>query len=261
MELRGSRVLVTGASRGIGAGLARRFAAEGARVALVARTQNAIEALADELGGDAYVADLSQAEERRSMWDRVTTDGPVDILVNNAGVDQPENLVDMEQADIDHVLNLNLHAPIDLCRMAVPAMLVNGSGHIVNVSSMAAVAALPGYCVYSASKAGLSHFTSGLRNELRGRPVGTTLVQIGVTTGTDMADNMRAHPPSARALKRLEQLQLTADVEIPTVIAATVDAVQRGRRHVRLPRRDATFAAMVEFPRRVLEVCLTGVKV
>lgn len=260
MDLDGSRVLVTGASRGIGAALARRFAAEGARVALVARSASAIEQLADELDGDAYVADLAHGEQRQSMWQRAVADGPVDVLVNNAGVDQPAVITELEPETIEAVLTLNLHAPIDLCRMAVPHMLENGAGHLVNVSSMAGIVAVPGYSVYSASKAGLTHFTSGLRNDLRGLPIGTTVVEVGVTA-TDMADTMRAYPPSANALRRLERLQLTTDTDLARLVDATIQAVARGRRHVRFPRRSAPYAALVGLPRRLAEICLTGVKV
>jgi uncharacterized protein len=260
MELTGSRVLVTGASRGIGKALARRFAAEGARVALVARTASAIENLADELGGDAYVADLAQPEERRSMWERVVSDGQVDVLVNNAGLDNPGLLVDQTTDSIEAVLHLNLHAPIDLCRMAIPHMLENGAGHLVNVSSMAGIVSLPGTSVYSASKAGLTHFTSGLRNDLRGRPIGTTVVEVGVTQ-TAMGDHVREFPSSGRALRRLERLQLTTDTDLERLVEATVQAVARGKRHVRLPRRSAPYAALVELPRRLAELSITGVKV
>ena len=229
-------------------------------MALVARSEAAIADLGAELGGEAYVADLSKTEERRSVWQQVVTDGPVDVLVNNAGVDNPGLLVDQTAEDIDAVLDLNLHAPIDLCRMAVPHMLENGGGHLVNISSMAGVVALPGTSVYSASKAGLTHFTSGLRNELRGLPIGTTVVEVGVTQ-TVMGDHLRELPSSARALRRVERLQLTTDTDLARLVDATVQAVARDKRHVRLPRRSAPYAALVELPRRFAELALTGVKV
>src|SRR5437764_14692949 len=88
MELRGKRVLVTGASRGIGQALAERFAAVGAQVALVARSEGAIKELADRLGGTAHPTDLGDRDQVTGLIDRVEADGgPVDVLVNNAGVD------------------------------------------------------------------------------------------------------------------------------------------------------------------------------
>ncbi|MBV8237088.1 MAG: SDR family NAD(P)-dependent oxidoreductase, partial [Acidimicrobiia bacterium] len=88
MELAGKRVLITGASRGIGQALAERFTAAGARVALVARSEGPLKELADRLGGTAHPADLGDREQVVGLVDRVEGDGgPVDILVNNAGVD------------------------------------------------------------------------------------------------------------------------------------------------------------------------------
>ena len=260
MDLDGKRVLVTGASRGIGEGMARRFAAEGARVALVARSADVLEKLAADLGGDAYPADLAESEDRRSVWERIITDGPVDVLVNNAGVDEVNQFVGSDPTANDHLLSVNLHAPIHLTRLALPGMLAAGSGHIVNMSSMAAVVPLPGLSVYSASKAGLSQFTAGLRSELRGGPVGMTTVEIGVVT-TAMAEHLHAYPPTERALRRLDRIQLSVEMPVDTVVDATVDAVISGRRHVRLPHRAAVFAMMVGFPRRFVELALTGVKV
>src|SRR5438128_9789257 len=87
MELHGKRVLITGASRGIGEGLARRFAAEGANVALVARSAAAIEKLAADLGGTAHPADLGDAAQVATLINHVEDEaGPIDVLVNNAGI-------------------------------------------------------------------------------------------------------------------------------------------------------------------------------
>src|SRR5438105_3765514 len=87
MELAGRRVLITGASRGIGQALAERFTAAGARVALVARSEGPLKELADRLGGIAYPCDLCEPDQVADLIDRVEADGPVDVLVNNAGVD------------------------------------------------------------------------------------------------------------------------------------------------------------------------------
>src|SRR5436309_15904892 len=89
MELAGRRVLITGASRGIGQALAERFAAAGARVALVARSEGSLKELADRLGGTAHPADLGDPEQLAGLVERVEADGgPTDVLGNNAGVDR-----------------------------------------------------------------------------------------------------------------------------------------------------------------------------
>jgi short-subunit dehydrogenase len=258
MQLRDRRVLVTGASRGIGAELAREFSAAGARVALVARSADAIAKLAADLGGDSYAADLNDPEQVRGLIERVEHDGPVDVLVNNAGDGAQGRFVAMEAERVERQLRVNLLTPVELCRQALPGMLARGTGHIVNVSSMAGTNALPGMTPYSTSKAGLSHFTAMLRAELRGTPVRTTLVQLG-PVATEMIDEVRSYGPTARALQRYERLRLSCDYAPDVVAKHIVDAVSRGKRHVRLPRRALLYPLLAESPRRLGEIIVTGV--
>lgn len=258
MELNGSRVLVTGASRGIGAELARSLAAAGAQLALVARTREPLEKLAADTGGMAYVTDLTDRSESRSLIERVEADGPIDVLINNAGVDTTGRLATFPPEDIDSLLELNLHVPIQLCRQVLPGMLQRRRGHVVNVSSLAGTFAIPGLSVYTASKAGLSHFSAGLRAEVKGKGVGVTLVEIGPAR-TEMMDTLRAYPPARRAVGRFEAMRLSYDLPVERVVACTVDAIEHDRRHLRLPRRAASFPMMVEMPRRIGELILTGV--
>src|SRR4051812_36179332 len=157
MELHGKRVLITGASRGIGEALARAFAADGATVALVARSAGAIEKLAADLGGTAHPADLGDPAQVATLIERVEHEsGPIDVLVNNAGVDITKSIVDFTHDDVAQILQINLATPIDLSRQVIPGMLVRGRGHIVNISSLAACGVYPGVVAYSATKAGLS---------------------------------------------------------------------------------------------------------
>ena len=259
MELGGRRVLVTGASKGIGAALAEEFSSAGARLALVARGADALQELARRFGGAAYVADLADRHQVRGLVDRIAVDGgPLDVLVNNAGVEVAGNLVDQEEDDIEALYRLNLLTPVELCRQVLPDMLTRRRGHIVNVSSLAAVSAFPGLAAYSSSKAALSHFTAGLRADLRGGPVGTTLVELGpVSTG--MLDRVMTYPPSHESFERMYQLKLLADIPPRQAARAVVAAVRTGRRHVRLPRRAAFATQLVEAPRRTAEWLLTGV--
>jgi len=258
MQLRDRRVLVTGASRGIGAELARQFSAAGARVALVARSSDAIAKLAADLGGDAYPADLADRDEVRALIERVEADGPVDVLVNNAGESATGRFVAMDAERVERPLRINLLTPVELCRQALPGMLARGRGHIVNVSSMSGTNALPGLTPYSTSKAGLSHFTAMLRAELKGTPVRTTLVQLG-PVATEMIDEVRGYGPTLRALKRYELLRLSCDYPVDAVARHIVDAVRRDKRHVRLPRRGLLYPLLAEAPRRISELIVTGV--
>ena len=259
MDLHDRRVLVTGASRGIGVELARHFAAAGAEVALVARSAERIEKLAADLGGRAYPADLADRTVLADLYTRIELDGPIDVLVNNAGVEHTGPLADTDPDDIDALLDLNLHTPIQLSRLALPGMRRRGTGHIVNMSSIAGSIAAPGLAAYTASKAGLSHFTGCLRAEVKGQGIGTTLVEVGPVATDMLTDGLHGYAPTSRAVARFEKLRLLVNLEPEHVAAATVRAVQRDRRHVRLPSRAAALPMIAELPRRLTELLLTGV--
>jgi short-subunit dehydrogenase len=118
---------------------------------------------------------------------------------------------------------------------------------------------LPGVVPYSSSKAGLSHFTAGLRAELKGTGLTTTLAEIGPVESS-MMDSLRSHERTRRALVRLERLRVAVDLEMRDVVDALVDAIEKERRHVRMPRRDVLFPMLTEAPRRMTEWLLAGVR-
>jgi len=260
VELDGKRVLITGASRGIGEALARRFASKGSHVALVARSQAAIEELAADLGGTAHAADLADPAQVTALIARVEDEsGPVDVLVNNAGVAPTSGAVqDWTPGELEQVFRVNLVSAAELCRQAIPGMLRRGRGHIVNVSSLSGVAVFPGLAAYSSSKAGLTHFTAGLRADLRNTPIGTTVVELGPVP-TEMLDSADEYKPVADSFRRFYRLQLLVDVSREVVAADVVTAVERGRRHVRQPKRAVLLPALAEAPRRMGELLLAGV--
>jgi NADP-dependent 3-hydroxy acid dehydrogenase YdfG len=182
-RLAGRTALVTGASRGIGAAIARLLAYEGARVALVARSERALELLAAELGGGAVAAacDLhlpGSADVVQAALDDLGADSP-DILVNNAGAfliaPAHETSVDVFR----EMLEINLTAPFAFVRAFLPEMRRRGAGHIVTVGSIADRATFPGNAAYAASKHGLRALHEVLRAELRGTGVRASLVSPG----------------------------------------------------------------------------------
>jgi short-subunit dehydrogenase len=259
MELQGKRVLITGASRGIGRSIAAAMAGAGATVALVARDGVALESLAGELGGTAHPCDLLAATERGRLIERVEADaGPVDVLVNNAGLHHGATLWDTSAESVQAQVELNLLAPLELCRQAIPRMLERGGGHLVNVASLAAVAATPGMTAYAATKAGVAHGGAALRDELKGLPIGVTTVMVaGVPT--DMLEAGEGYVPFAKAFDRLRKVQLAPDTPPEKLAAAVVRGVQRGTRTVYLPRRAVPLVAYAEAPRTVVGLGLAGV--
>ena len=252
MDLRGKRVLITGASRGLGRGMAEAFAREGAKVALVARSESSIKELAEQLGGTAHPCDLCDPDQVLGLVERVEHEaGPIDVVVNNAGVSHVNDMLEQTPEQIHEILQTNLEAPIQICRQAIPRMLSRGGGHIVNMSSIAAIFAPPGLVHYGASKAGLSHYTAGIRQEVGRKGIGTTLVEIG-SAATEMDDATQNYGPykKRRGSKSVREMQMPVE----KVVDAVVAAVKENRRHVRLPRSLASLGLLTEAPRRLGEI-------
>jgi 2-dehydro-3-deoxy-D-gluconate 5-dehydrogenase len=164
-DLTGRRALVTGGGGGIGRGLARALRDAGATVAVLGRSERAEDA-ARELGGVAVRADLAdRAELQRGFAEAVERLGGLDVLVNAHGIGRAADAVDHELADWDDVIEVNLTATFELCRLAGRLMLEQGSGKIVNIASMLSFQG--GYRVssYAASKGGVAQLTMALANE------------------------------------------------------------------------------------------------
>lgn len=182
--LAGRWAVVTGASRGIGADVARRLVADGARVALVARSRDALESLARELGVDEATpvpCDLGHpgAPEHAARRIHELAAGAPDIVVNSAGAFSIAAAHETSVEVFRRTLETNLTAPFALVRAFLPAMLTRGSGHLVTLGSIADRAVLPGNAAYAASKHGLRALHEVLRAELRGTGVRASLVSPG----------------------------------------------------------------------------------
>jgi uncharacterized protein len=184
-----STALVTGASAGIGATYARRLAARGHDLILVARRADRLEKLASELTGTfgvaarAVVADLSSDAGMAEVADILTADASIDILVNNAGVSRLGTTMDLTQEAIDTMLALNITALTRLSRAALPGFVARNRGTIVNIGSVMAFNALPITSAYSGTKAYVLLFTRGLQQELKDTAVRVQAVlPAGVAT-------------------------------------------------------------------------------
>lgn len=261
MDLAGAHVVVTGASRGIGRRLVDVLAAHGTRLTLVARDGDALDKVVADIGVDhaaAYPCDLGDANAIDGLIARIEADrGSVDVLINNAGLDHTGAFAHMTAAQLRAVMNVNLIATAELSRQVVPGMVARRRGHIVNVSSIGGSLASAGVIVYCATKAGVNQFTAGLRAELKGTGVRTTLVEIG-PVATEMMDHLRDYAPSAASVRRLERAGLSPELDPAIVAAAMVAAVESGRRHVRLPKRQAPMSMLAEAPRRIGEIITLG---
>ena len=259
MRVAGAHVLLTGATGDIGARLAVHLARAGADVTVVARGREALDALAAEVGGRALAGDLTDRVVLRSLVARAEEGHrPVDVLVNNAAVEVAAHLADLTADDLEQLLALNLLAPAELCRQVLPGMLARRRGHLVNISSLAGVATFPGLAAYGASKAGLTHLTSGLRADLRGGPVGTLAVELG-PVASEMMGRISGHRPAAASFERMLNARVLTMLDPDVVARRVVAAVEDGRPHLRMPRRAAPIAGVTHAPRALVRAVLTGI--
>jgi NADP-dependent 3-hydroxy acid dehydrogenase YdfG len=180
-ELSGRRILVAGASGGIGLAVARRLAAAGAQLTLVARRTAPLEAVAAETGGTAVAGDIADLAFVETLRAGVARGGDLDALVNAAGGFDLSPVATTSAAMFRRMVDANLTAPFFLMRAFLPAMLEARRGHIVTVGSVAGRVAFPGNGAYSASKFGVRGLHAVLEQELRGTGVRCTLVEPGAT--------------------------------------------------------------------------------
>lgn len=258
MELSGSHVVVTGASRGIGAAMARAMAGAGARVSMVARNQEQLEAMATELGGTAFPADLLDAGVVDGLVDRIEgRAGPIDVLVNNAGLLHTTFFTNQSADEVRSVVRLNLEAPMVLTQQVLPRMVERDRGHLVFLSSLAGTAGFPGLTVYCGTKAGINNFVNAIRLELKGSSVGTTVVAPG-PVDTDMGDQLES-PDLVPTMKRLRLLQLVPTKDPAWLAERTVEAIEANQPNVRTPRRLASNFWLNAAPSRLTALALKGV--
>ena len=180
-DLGGRTALVTGASGGIGAAIARALAAQGARVGLSGTREAALEALAGEIEGAAVLpCNLADSEAADGLVARAEKAlGPLDILVSNAGVTRDGLFLRMRDEDWQTVLDINLTAGFRLARAALRGMMRRRHGRIVAVSSVVGVTGNPGQANYAASKAGAIGMTKAVAAEVAGRGVTVNCIAPG----------------------------------------------------------------------------------
>jgi short-subunit dehydrogenase len=223
-ELTGSRLLVTGASSGIGRCLAEEAAAAGARVLATARSADRLAELAPRLGpqGMVLAADVTRGEDRQRMLETMAQRfGGLDVLINNAGVASFGHFAGSDESVLRTIMEVNLFAPAELIRGGIPLLREGKQPAIVNVASMCGRCAMPAWPEYSASKFALCGLSEALRAELARFDIDVLLIVPGLTR-TDFRDHQ---------LRKEGKLKLdeTAGLEPAEVARSILTALRKSR--------------------------------
>lgn len=196
MKLNGQVALITGAGKGIGKAVAKRLAAEGVHVALLARTESDLKAVAEEIlqAHDVRVgyakADVSNRQEVEAAVATLREQvGPVDILINNAGIAAFGKVMEMDPEEWERIVRVNLFGTYYVTRAALPDMMERKSGAIMNVSSTSGLRGAATTSAYSASKFGVQGFTESLMQEARKYNIRVTALTPS-TVNTELASNI-----------------------------------------------------------------------
>ena len=221
MSLDGKVVLVTGASRGIGAAVATAVAAKGARVALVARTERDLGAVLAKLGGTGAVAtaDVADPAALAAAVETLEADlGPIDVLVANAGIGAYGPFVDIEPEELERLVRVNVLGTMYAIRTVLPGMIARRRGHVVTIGSIAGRIGSPFEAVYAATKFAGVGLTEALAVEVEPYGIGVSVVNPG-PVDSDFG-NARGHPYDRERPK---------PVPAEDVATAVVKAIEQGR--------------------------------
>jgi short-subunit dehydrogenase len=262
VNIDGKHILVTGASQGIGVDIAKEFAHRGGKVTVLGRNAQRLAAVAAAIGGSCVALDLTDPVALDGAIAQVESGlGPVDVLINNAGAALVREAAGYRPGETTQLMMINAVAPMELVRQVLPGMTSRGRGHIVNISSLSGVAAVPHMAVYGAGKAALHHYTAVVQRELDfdKSPVGLTLVTLGEVAGTQMMEDARQSPIIAAVSARLARTKALPSISPADVAAAVADAVAHDRRYVAVPRRIGPMIALRNVPSRLQDVVLRGV--
>jgi NAD(P)-dependent dehydrogenase (short-subunit alcohol dehydrogenase family) len=237
-SLHGRVAVVTGGGRGIGRATCRALAAEGAKVAIGDVDAAAAEAAAAELGGLGLRVDVTDRPGFTAFLDEIEAQlGPIDVIVNNAGIMPVARLEDEDERSITRQLEINLHAVIHGTREAVKRMRPRGSGHIVNIASIAGRSGVSHLSTYCATKHGVVGLSEAMRSELRGSGIEISVVMPGLvrtelTAGTKPYRGFKLQTPEQVADAIVAALKVPRfEVYVPASLGPTTKFVAL------LPRR------------------------
>jgi short-subunit dehydrogenase len=245
-------VFITGASRGIGRACAVAFVRAGAKVVATARTLSELESLSAQLGASNVIPiqlDVTDAAQREGAVARARQEfGPIDVLVNNAGW---ATIATVEKTPSEHVarmLALNFAAPPAMTQLVLPEMVGRASGQIINISSVVGIQAIPRMTIYSATKAALTSFSTGLRMELRGSGVDV----INIAPSSTRTEFFEAAATVDAKATRIAKTQYSPQ----RVARAVVAASRRRRREVTLSLEGNAISLMRRFSHRMADLTM-----
>jgi NADP-dependent 3-hydroxy acid dehydrogenase YdfG len=237
------RVLVTGSASGLGRAIAARFQRAGARVLVSDVDIEAAEVAAKELGTHAVRLDVTSDDDWATARDWCEREwGGLDVLVNNAGVGAGGRFEKIGMADWNWIWEINVAGVVRGCRTFTPDFKARGSGHLVNVASLAAIMNLPAMSSYNVTKAAVLSLSDTLRLELAPYGVHTTVVCPGFVR-TNLEARLRSPDPAIAKL--MHRLMLSSKVSADDVAAQVFDAVAR-KRFLVLTHRDGRRSALLK---------------
>ena len=219
-RLAGRRIFVTGAASGMGKAIAERFAAEGAKLALVDQSAEALAAVAEPLKALAISLDVSsEAQVGEAVARAAKALGGLDGVVNAAGIYKAIPLEDLSFDAWRRFIDVNLAGPYLICRAALPHLRAAGGGAIVNISSIGAMQPTPGQAAYAASKGGLSSFTKALAAELgkdniRANVIAPGMIHSGITHALYSPEQAEQVAATRTALPRMGRADEIADAAL-----------------------------------------------
>ncbi|MFN7472757.1 MAG: SDR family oxidoreductase [Roseiflexaceae bacterium] len=222
MSLTNRVVVITGASSGFGADIARKAVAQGAKVVLAARSTDKLQALVAELGGSSHAlavtADVTSDSDIDTLVAAANAFGTVDTVINNAGFGLLDTLVDAPLVDLQRIMDVNVYGAVRCTRAFLPGMIARGHGQIIMMASMAGLVAVRNMAYYCASKFALVAIGRTLQQELSGTGVACTIICPGVAqTG------FQTHAPNEKYPKAATLSNCTSD----QVAGAVIRAMQR----------------------------------
>ena len=244
----GKSVLITGGSRGLGLAIARKIAAEGGRLALLARDEDELAAACTELralGGEAFAVPcdlLDRGQSLGAVESVVDHFGAIDVLINNAGIIEVGPLENMRRGDFEKSMQLHFWAPFNLIRQTVPHMQRSGGGRIVNISSIGGKVAVPHLAPYSASKFALVGLSDAFRAELARDGIRVTTVTPGMMrTGSQVNATFKGDHGAEFTWFSLSTALPLAAVNAARAAGKIVEACRRGQASliIGLPARAA----------------------